>query len=86
MYFSLLPAAVRVGQVVTGSVANRLSDVVFVFMIAAVLPLAALLLLVLPAYLVWALFRGPAVGLSGHVGEIACLTCIFSPGLISPSS
>lgn len=80
MYFFLLLAAVWVGRVVPGPVGDRLSDVVFVFMWTAVLPLAALLLPALPACLVRALFRGPPAGFFGQVGQIACLTSMFFSG------
>ena len=80
MYFFLLLAAVWVGQVVPGPVGDQLSDVIFVFLWAAVPPLSALLLLALPVCLVWALFRGPPTGLFGRVGQIACLTSMSFSG------
>lgn len=80
MYFFLLLAAVWVGEVVPGPVGNGLSDVIFVFMWAAVPPLAALLLLALPACLMWALFRGPSTGAFGQVGQVGCLISMFFSG------
>ena len=80
MYFFLLLAAVWVGLVVPGPVGDGLSDMIFVFMVAAVLPLAALLLLALPICLAWALFRGSPAGLFGYVGRIACLVSVFFYG------
>ncbi len=77
MYFFLLLAAVWVGRVVPGPVGDGLSDVIFVFMVGAVLPLAALLLLALPAGLTWTLFRGPPAGLFGYVVRTACLISMF---------
>ena len=61
-------------------VGDRLSDVMFVFLWAAVPPLAALLLVVLPACLLWALFVVRQTGLFGRVGRIACLTSMFFSG------
>ena len=73
LYFFVLLLVSMAGGALEGAVQEVVTGVLFGFTVAAALPLALLLLLAMPAGLLWAAFRGPPRGLAGRVGRVGCV-------------
>ncbi len=73
LYFYVLLLAAKAGSVIDEAAEEVLTDVMFGLTLAAVLPLALVLLLAMPAGLSWAAFRHSLLGLSGRVVRGGCV-------------
>ncbi len=73
LYFYVLLLVPMAGGILEGSAQEVVTGVLFGFTVAAALPLALLLLLAMPAGLLWAAFRHPPRGLAGRVGRVGCV-------------
>ena len=73
LYFYSLLLVPIAGGLLEGSAREVVTGVLFAVTLAAALPLALLLLLAMPAGLLWAVFRRPLRGLAGRVGRVGCV-------------
>jgi len=73
LYFYVLLLVPMAGGILEGSAQEMVTGVLFGFTVAAALPLALLLLLTMPAGLLWAVFRRPLRGLPGRVVRGGCV-------------
>ena len=73
LYFYVLLLAPMAGRVLDESAGELVADVLFAITLFVALPLALLLLLAMPAGLLWAAFRHPPRGVAGRVGRVGCV-------------
>ena len=76
LYFYVLLLVPMAGGILEGSAQEVVTGVLFAVTLAAALPLAPLLLLAMPAGLLWAVFRHPLRGLPGRVVRGGCVISI----------